>query len=124
MGPRPWQAAYRDHLVSHHWVGSIAFSVGPALTFWTLDNSGRPPDFDQLRNRIAARAGSQPLVTGGEIADGRVDGEILSQPRRGNNFNATAYVVAVRFRADGLYSQPISAVPTVISQDVSFDPRC
>ncbi len=90
----------------------------------SLDNSGRPPDFDQLRNRIAARAGSQPLVTGGEIADGRVDGEILSQPRRGNNFNATAYVVAVRFRADGLYSQPISAVPTVISQDVSFDPRC
>jgi len=60
----------------------------------------------------------KPLITVWETADGRVDGEILSKPR-GNNLNATAYAVAVRFRTDGLYSQPISAVPTVISQEVS-----
>jgi len=43
----------------------------------------------------------------------------LSQPRRGTNFNVTAYAVVIRFRADGLCSQPVSAVPTVISQYVS-----
>ena len=77
--------------------------------------SGRRPTASGSR-RASPRASraepdDQPLVAGRQIADGRADGEVLRQARRGHDLHAASDAVAVRSRADGPDRSQFSRLP-------------
>src|SRR5579864_7813375 len=108
----------------------IVFCLGPAATslgrfdrleilpgfdvFNFLYNPRWPPNFDQFGAGIFAESRDHTFITGGEIADCRIDRKVLRHSRSRHDLDSCSDAVAIGFRAHKLNADPVVSISAVI----------